>query len=331
MQTVVEKDVEPVVVVEPIRRERSPREYVGLLLRGYAMGAADVVPGVSGGTMAFILGIYEELIHSIKSVASRDFVKAVVSLRWREALGILNWPFLLAVAGGILLAILTLAQGLEWLLEAQPALLWSFFFGLVLASVLTVSRRILHWTPVLVLALIVGAVGAYLLVGLVPVQTPNTWWFLFLSGALAICAMILPGISGAFILLLLGKYQYVLSAVNQRDIVTLGLVVAGAAMGIVTFAQVLDWLFKRYHDLTVALLTGLMLGSLRKVWPWKETVEWIVDRHGNQLPVVEHNILPGALTADVVLAVLLALVGFGAVLLMDRWANKQGKPASKHA
>ncbi len=239
-------------------------------MRGVFMGASDVVPGVSGGTMAFILGIYEELINSLRTLGEPRFIKAVLSLRIRDAMEMANWKFLLSLGAGIGLAILTLAHSLEWLLVNHPVFLWSFFFGLVLASVFVVAQRVGEWTLQRALALVAGAVGAFMLVGLVPVQTPETWWFLFLSGALAICAMILPGVSGAFILLLLGKYQFVLSAVTQRDILSLALVAAGAAIGLVTFAQILGRLFERYHDTTVALLTGLMIGSLRKVWPWKK-------------------------------------------------------------
>jgi putative membrane protein len=310
-----------------LRRQRSFREYLGLVVRGFFMGAADVVPGVSGGTMAFILGIYEELIQSIRQVGQPQFLQHVIRLRWREAWQLLNWPFLVAVAGGIFFAILTLAQGLEWLLENQPTVVWSFFFGLVLASVFVVSKRVRQWQPALVVALLLAASAAYWLVGLVPAQTPETWWFLFLSGALAITAMILPGISGAFILVLLGKYQYVLSAVNQRDVATLAIVVAGAAVGIVTIAQLLGWLFKRFHDLTVAVLTGLMLGSLRKVWPWKVDLAWMTDRHGHQIPTLQQNILPdlwiaGALNLDVVIAVIMAVTGIAAVVLLDRLARQ---------
>lgn len=312
--------------VDTTKRSRTLRDYLGLAARGFAMGSADVVPGVSGGTMAFILGIYEELVASIRTVGRPEFLRPLFTLRWGQALQALNWPFLVAVASGILLAILSLARGLEWLLIHHPVLIWSFFFGLVLGSVLTVSQRVKQWRLPLWIALFLGAVGAYILVGLVPVHTPNTWWFLFLSGALAICAMILPGISGAFILVLLGKYQTVLSAVNQRDILTLALVAAGAAVGIVSFAQLLGWLFKRYHDLTVALLTGLMLGSLRKVWPWKVTLEAIADDRGELLPVLQQNVLPpllvdGAVNLELLVAAGLAMTGFVVVVLLERWAK----------
>lgn len=307
-------------VDQPIR-SRALKDYLGLTLRGFAMGAADVVPGVSGGTMALILGIYEELINSIRTVDG-TFVKLVLSLKLREALDKLPWKFLGAVVLGIGLAILSLARLLSWLLENHPSLIWSFFFGLVLASVFTVSQRVKSWTAARAAGVALAAAGAYFLVGAVPVQTPDEPWFLFLSGALAICAMILPGISGAFILVLLGKYQYVLNAVNQRDVLTLFLVAAGAAVGIVTFAQFLGWLFKRYHDLTIAILTGLMLGSLRKVWPWKETLATIIDRHGEEIPVAQMNILPVAWNGEVTMALILAIAGFSVVLVLSNWATR---------
>ncbi|MDJ0754862.1 MAG: DUF368 domain-containing protein, partial [Ardenticatenaceae bacterium] len=252
--------------IEEIKEERpvrSVKDYIGLALRGVAMGASDIVPGVSGGTMAFILGIYEELIDSIRVAGQPEFLQAVFKFDLQRIFQLLNWKFLLAIATGVLLAIFSLASILESLLENQPVFLWSFFFGLVIASVLMVSQRLNGWSAKTVGAAAVTAVAAYFLVGLVPAQTPNEWWFLILSGAIAICAMILPGISGSFILVLLGKYQYVLSAVNNRDVITLGLVALGAAIGIVSIAQLLGWLFKNYHDVTVASLIGLMAGSLR--------------------------------------------------------------------
>jgi putative membrane protein len=191
--------------LEEGRRQRTLAEYIGLAFRGACMGAADIVPGVSGGTMAFILGIYEELINSIRTIGRPKFIQAVLRFRIKEVFEILNWPFLLAVGSGILFSILTMSSILETLLVEQPVYLWSFFFGLILASIFTVSKRLRQWSLPLIVAILVGAVGAYILVGLVPLQTPDGWWFLLLSGALASCAMILPGISGAFILVLLGK------------------------------------------------------------------------------------------------------------------------------
>lgn len=307
-------------------KARSLPGYLGVVLSGFLMGSADVVPGVSGGTMAFIMGIYEELIESIKMVGRPEFIRAVLRFRIGEALRLINFPFLASLIAGILLAILTLAPGIEWLLVNQPVLLWSFFFGLVLASVIAVSKRIPQWNLPLFIALAAGAIGAYVIVGLVPVQTPETWWFLFISGAIAICAMILPGVSGSFILVLLGKYQYLVSAVNQRDLIPLIWTALGCAIGIVSFAQLLSWLFKRYHDLTVAVLTGFMLGSLRKVWPWKEVVSYITDRHGEIIPTVERNILPpltinGTFNMEIAFALGLVLIGLVLVLVIDYTAN----------
>lgn len=301
--------------------ERTLKDYFGLFLRGFAMGSADVVPGVSGGTIAFISGIYEELIDSIRMIGQPEFLRAVFTLNFRRVFQLLNWKFLLAVLVGIGSAVLTLAKGIEWLLHNQPILIWSFFFGLVVASVVTVSGKIKKWNPTLVGAMILGAIGAYWLVGLVPIETPNDWWFLFLSGALAICAMILPGISGAFILVLLGKYQFALSAITGLDLWTIFWIGSGCAVGLVTFAQVLGMLFKRYHDITVALLIGLMIGSLRKVWPWKETVEFITDRHGEIIPTVERNLLP-AINGELGAAIGVAIVGFIVVFGIERLANK---------
>jgi putative membrane protein len=296
---------------------------LGLFLRGICMGAADVVPGVSGGTMAFILGIYETLVESIRRVGRPAFWQALLGGRIAEALALINARFLLALGAGILAAVLSLAKLLSWLLRNHPVPLWSFFFGLILASVVVVSRRIDRWSPALVGALVAGTAGAFWLVGLVPAETPTAPWFLFLSGALAITAMILPGISGSFILVLLGKYQYVLDAVNARDVVTLGWFVAGIAVGIVSFAQLLGWLFKRHHDLTVALLTGFMLGSLRKVWPWKADVLTRVDSHGDVVPLVQDNVLPAGIGGEELAALGLALLGLLVVFAIEAGARRR--------
>jgi putative membrane protein len=314
---------------------RSPLAMVGIFLRGIFMGAADIVPGVSGGTMAFIFGIYEELINSIKTIGQRDFIDAVLHFHLRKAISLINWTFLLPLGLGVVAAIFTLAGLLEYFLSHQPVFIWSFFFGLIIASVIVIAKRIQRWTWGLVAAMLLGTVGTYLLVSLVPSQTPDTWWFYILTGALASCAMILPGISGAYILVMLGKYQTVLGAVNQRDFVTLGLIAVGAAIGLVTFAQILSWLFKRYHDYTVAVLMGLLLGSLRKVWPWKVDVSWLTDdagqyilEHGERITIKQINILPDLSTPAGVMELLLALalagLGIGVVLILERVANRGG-------
>ncbi len=302
-------------------KNRSFRDYIVLGVKGFCMGASDVVPGVSGGTMAFILGIYEELIDAIKSFDLKSF-QFFVTLKFRPLLGRISWQFLLAVGIGIFTAIFTLSSLLSWLLQNRPVFIWSFFLGLILASVVSVSRRVEAWRILTWLCLVGGTLGSYFLVGLVPVATPNDYWFLFLCGAVAICAMILPGISGSYILVLLGKYQYVLDAVNHRDFLVLGLVAAGACVGIIAFARILGWLLKNYHDLMVATLTGLMIGSLRKVWPWKETLESVVDSHGHMVPLAQSNILPGQWNGEVLAALSLMVAGLLAVLFLDRLGNR---------
>ncbi len=302
--------------------ERTLKDYLGLVLRGFCMGASDIVPGVSGGTIAFIFGIYEELINSIKAI-NLEVIRLLLSFKLKAVFQIVPWQFLLAIFAGILLAVFSLARGLEWLLENYPVLVWSFFFGLVLSSSIAVSKRIGKWHVGAITTTAVAVIVSYFIVGLVPVATPETAWFVFLSGAIVICAMILPGISGSFILVLLGKYQYILGAVNRRDILTLGIFATGAAVGIITFAQVVSWLFKRYHNLTVATLIGLMIGSLRKIWPWQETISWATNRHGETVPLEQVNILPSDFGPEFMAAIGIALVGFLIVIVLDNLANRK--------
>ncbi len=296
---------------------RDLRDYIVLAVKGFAVGSGNVVPGVSGGTMAFILGIFEEMIESIRNAVEPECVKALLTFQWKKAAGIANAKFLLAVGFGAVVAVLSLARGLEWLLINQPVLVWSFFFGLILASVIVVAKRIRSWGGAVVPALVLGTAGAYALVGLVPLETPDTWWFLAISGGLSVCAMILPGVSGAFVLVLLGKYQTILVAIGHGQLDVLAIAGLGAVIGLVIFAELLGWLFKHHHDMTVAVLTGFMLGSLRKVWPWKETITTYVDSHGNAVPAVMSNIMP-EMGTDLVWAIVLAVVGLCSVLIMDR-------------
>ena len=289
--------------------------YIVLALKGCAMGMADVVPGVSGGTIAFISGIYEELLDSIRSVdatALRLLLRFRLAEFWRH----INGRFLLPVLLGIAVAIFSLARLMTYLLTNHPIAIWSFFFGLIVASALLVARQIGRWDWRTVLAFAVGAAAAWWITVATTAETPDDWWFVMLSGAIAICAMILPGISGAFILLLLGKYQYIMHAVGEFDIPVIAVFVIGAAAGIISFSHLLSWLLKHWHDVTVAVLMGFMVGSLNKVWPWKETVETYLDSHGVAQPLVQNNIAPGTfeqLTGQpslLVQAILLGIVGF---------------------
>ncbi|WP_288238610.1 DUF368 domain-containing protein [uncultured Alistipes sp.] len=292
--------------------------YIVLALKGCAMGMADVVPGVSGGTIAFISGIYEELLDSIRSV-NATALKLLLKLRLGEFWRHVNGSFLLPVLLGIAIAIFSLARLMTYLLTYHPIAIWSFFFGLIIASSVLVARQIGHWNWRTVLAFAVGAVAAWWITVATPAETPNDWWFVMLSGAIAICAMILPGISGAFILLLLGKYQYIMQAVGDFNIPVIAVFIIGAVAGIISFSHLLSWLLKHLHDITVAVLMGFMVGSLNKVWPWKETVETYLDSHGVAQPLVQHNVAPGAfeqLTGQpslLVQAILLCAVGFVAI------------------
>ena len=316
------------------RRRTKVSDYTGIFASGFAMGSADVVPGVSGGTIAFILGIYEELIGSIRMVGQPVFWRALLRGEWRVALRLINFFFLLALGTGLLGAIFLLAPGIEWMLINQPIIIWSFFFGLVLASIVIVAMRIRVWSPGRYVALLLGAGAAFWIVGLVPVQTPDTWWFLMLSGAIAICAMILPGISGSFIMVLLGKYHFFINAINERDFASLAFAAIGAVIGLVTFAQVLSWLFRRFHDITVATLTGFMIGSLREIWPWKETLESVVDPVGEIVPLVDRNVLPaltvnGAFNTEIAFAAGAALLGIVVVVAVERIALVRAKRADQ--
>jgi len=281
------------------------------------MGAADVVPGVSGGTIAFITGIYEELINSIKSI-DLQAMRLFFTGRWIAFWKKINGNFLLAVFAGIVISVLSLARLLEYLLEHQPIMIWSFFFGLVLASSYVVSRKISTWEYVKVVALVGGIGIAFYITSVTPTTTTDATWFVILSGGLASCAMILPGISGSFILLLLGKYSFALHAVNERILLDLALLGAGAVVGLILFANLLSWLLKKYHDITIAVLVGFMIGSLNKIWPWKQTLETIVVDDKIK-PLVEKNVLPvpGAPEDQFLVALLMMAAGIGIILIIE--------------
>lgn len=287
------------------------RNYFGLFARGAAMGAADVIPGVSGGTIAFITGIYTELIESIRSFDTQLF-KLLFTGKFRDAWAKINGAFLFSVLIGIGASIFSLARVMKYLLETHPILVWSFFFGLIIASAVLVARQIEKWNATTIISGIVGTAVAYWITVVSPASTPDTWWFVMLSGAVAICAMILPGISGAFILLLMGKYAYVIDAVSTMNLSVLGVFAVGAIIGIVSFSHLLSWLLKKHHGLTVAMLIGFMVGSLNKIWPWKEVTSTFVDRHGVEQVLTESNVSPMAFegSAQLIEAIGFALFGF---------------------
>lgn len=287
------------------------------------MGAADVVPGVSGGTIAFISGIYEELIDSISNVNIKTLrlwkMEGFASM-WRK----LNGNFLLSLLIGIGLSIITLAKLIRHLLETQPILIWSFFFGLVLASIIYVAKQITRWNLGTILLLLIGALTAYYITTLTPQTANASYPYIFLSGALAICAMILPGISGSFILLLLGMYKPVLDAIHDKNIALLSTLAIGAVVGLLSFSRLLKWLFDHYENLTLAILTGFIIGSLNKIWPWKEVLA--SEMINGKLKILdEKSVSPFSFQGDhqLIFALLLGLTGFLFILLLERMAVKK--------
>ncbi|MDW8352763.1 MAG: DUF368 domain-containing protein, partial [Anaerolineae bacterium] len=241
-----------------------PFSKLRLFFTGIVMGIADLIPGVSGGTMAFIMGIYEHLLAAIKAF-NLQLLRLLGQGRWRAALGAIPWGFLIPLGAGIGAAILGMARLMRYLLEHQTVYLFAFFFGLIVASIIAVGATV-RWTRSAIAALVGGTVAAYIIVGLVPLKMPHDPLTLFLSGAAAIMAMILPGISGSFVLLILGQYGYVLDAVADLNLLAIVPVALGAAVGLTSFVRLLSWLLRHYHNVTVAVLMGFMVGSLRKIW-----------------------------------------------------------------
>ncbi len=296
-------------------------KYAGVAFKGICMGAADVIPGVSGGTIAFLMGIYGELLDSIKSVngeALKLLLKGKIGAFWKH----INGNFLASLLVGIAISVFSLARLMKYLLEFHPIPLWSFFFGLILASAIYILKGLDKWSLGNIISLVVGVVIAAFICLASPAQTPDALWFIFLSGAIAICAMILPGISGSFILLLLGKYAFVMDAVSTFNIPVLTVFASGAAIGIICFSHFLSWLLKKFYMLTIALLSGFMLGSLLKVWPWKVPGA----EEGFDYPA-----LPGTF-ADVtgsnpqlLWAAGFAVIGFAIVLIIEFFAAKGEK------
>lgn len=299
--------------------ERKLKDYAVLMLKGMGMGAADVVPGVSGGTIAFIVGIYDELINSIKSI-NLESLKLFFSGKWATFWKKINGNFLFFLLAGIGISVFSLAKLITWLLVNQPILVWSFFFGLVLASTWFVSKDIKEWKNWKTwVAFVIGVVVAFYITVATPAETPSNLLFIFLCGAIAICAMILPGISGSFILVLLGKYFFIMDAVKTLDVVVIAVFGAGVCIGITSFSHILSYALAHFRNITLAVLTGFMLGSLNKVWPWKEVVETFVDSHGEVKPLIENNILPNAHVPE---AVVLMVVGFFLVYFLEKLSAK---------
>jgi putative membrane protein len=270
---------------------RSLKDYILLFLKGMGMGGADIIPGVSGGTIAFITGIYEELLDSIKSF-DKGAIQLLLSGRFADFWKHINGKFLIILFGGIFMSILSFAKLIHYLLNHHPIELWSFFFGLIIISALLVTRQIKKWSLIVVLAGLFGIVIAYFITSATPATTPDNYFFIFISGAVAICAMILPGISGSFILLILGKYEFIIESVKDMNLLVILVFGIGCAVGLLSFSRFVSWLLHNYHNITVALLAGFMLGSLNKIWPWKETLTTRINSKGEVVPLIQQNISP---------------------------------------
>ncbi|MFD2892862.1 DUF368 domain-containing protein [Flavobacterium chuncheonense] len=315
-------------------------DYLLITLKGIAMGAADVVPGVSGGTIAFISGIYQELIDSINNINPSIFKtlkESGLKVTWAK----LNGNFLTALLLGIGLSIITFSKVITHLLEEQPILVWSFFFGLVLASISLIWKEITHWKLRSISALLIGILISYFITIARPIHSPESYPYIFLSGFLAIIAMILPGVSGAFILLLMGSYQTVIGTINQfREGITkmntellseallkIGTFALGAILGLKLFSKVLHWMFYHHKNTTLAVLIGFMIGSLNKIWPWKTTLETRINSHGETVPFIEKSILPNNFEGDpkIFTAILFMILGFILIFGLEKLATKFGK------
>ncbi len=315
-------------------------DYLIITLKGLAMGAADVVPGVSGGTIAFISGIYQELIDSINNVdisVLKTLKKDGLKAAWQQV----NGGFLLALLTGIFISVLTFSKIITQLLASHPILVWSFFFGLIIASIVLIWKETSNWKLVDILALVVGIILSYYITIARPVSSPDSYWYLFLSGFIAIIAMILPGISGAFILLLMGSYETVIGTINKfregivkfdmavlgEALMKLSVFALGAIIGLKSFSKILHWMFEKHKNTTLALLIGFMAGSLNKVWPWKQVLETRSNSHGEVVPFLEKSIMPQNFEGNpqVMTAIILAIIGFVVIFGMEKMASKLGK------
>ena len=320
--------------------QRSFFSYLTIIFKGIAMGAADVVPGVSGGTIAFISGIYEELIESIDKINLGVF-KVWKTYGFKTAWNSINGTFLVALFSGIAISILSLAKLIKWLLHNEPVLLWSFFFGLVLASILYIAKQIKNWSALVFVAIVLTSILSYYITLAEPFASPDSPYYLLFCGFIAIITMILPGVSGAFILLILGAYQTAIDTINNlRDGLFTGnmelfkeafinflLLALGAIVGIKVFSKLLNWMFKHKKNLTLAILTGFMIGSLNKIWPWKEVLSTRVNSEGNEVPLLEKSILPTNFEGDsqLLMASVFIVIGFFTILLLERLGKGKNK------
>lgn len=297
------------------------KKWLLVFFKGMAMGASDVVPGVSGGTIAFISGIYERLIHAIKSINIAN-LKLFFTGHFKDFWKNVDGNFLVCLVAGIAVSFLSLAKLITYLLETHPIFVWSFFCGLIVASVVFIGKTV-KWDWKTAITLVAFAILSFFITspGNAPLGQNGAYWYIFLCGAIAICAMILPGISGSFILVLLGQYAYILESLVEFRIDVIAIFMVGALIGIVSFSHVLDWLFKNFEMITKAALTGFMLGSINKIWPWKNTIDTIVYADG-EVQLIQENILPQACDSQFCIAIALMIVGFALIFVIEFISEK---------
>jgi putative membrane protein len=303
-----------------------------LALKGMAMGIAEVIPGVSGGTIAFITGIYEELINTIKQVLSPNWLgvlrKEGIAATWKA----INGNFLVFLLGGMAFGVVVGVLGVTALLESYPELLWAFFFGLIVASAIYIGKQVEKWSAIEFVALLLGTVIAFYITVASPAQGSEALWFIFIAGAIAISALILPGISGSFMLLLMGMYTFIIPTVkdalktlNPESLVVLGVFGLGCLLGLATFSRVLSWTFKHYKNPTLALLTGFIVGSLNKIWPWRNVLSYRENSKGEQVPFIEESVLPANYDGDpmIIGVIVLMIIGFLTVFMIERFGAEK--------
>ena len=271
---------------------KSIKSFLNLYFKGLAMGAADVVPGVSGGTIAFITGIYQELLETISAFSRIGNYQILFRQGIKPFWQTMNGNFIVVLFAGISTSIFSLAKIITYLLENQPELVWSFFFGLIVVSCGLIAKEVEQWNLTTLVLLIVGCAVAYTITVVSPASVEATYPMIFFAGAIAICAMILPGISGSFILLLMGMYGPIMGAIKNLDITVLMIFTAGTATGLISFSRILSWVYSEHKDFTLALLTGFLVGSLNAVWPWKHTLEFRINSHGQEVPFLRENVSP---------------------------------------
>ncbi len=299
------------------------KEYLVLFLKGLGMGIANIIPGVSGGTIALITGIFERMIDALKSFDGVA-IKLFFTGKWKAFAGHTDLYFLLAVFSGAALAIVLLARVFGYLFDQYPVYIWSFFFGLILASVYFVGKTVEKWRFTVYLFFIIGTAIALIFTFLTPATENSNFWYLMLCGVVAVCSMILPGLSGSFVLILMGNYQLVaIDAINDRNLAVLIPVFIGVVLGLVSFSHLLSWVFKRFRDQTIAALTGFILGSLGIIWPWKNP---ITQTFGNKVKEVGYDYFLPHLNIEFVVALIIMILGVLAIWWLESSANMLDKP-----